>query len=324
VPLIPVAEPYKTKLIAEAHVKNDKVDAMVLARLLAANFICEVWVPLARVRQQRALAAHRARLQQQCNQIKNRLHSILHRHNLLCPENSLFSEAGRAWLRCQQLPEPDHLQARHLLSQLDLLEEQLEEADREVARWASQDPRVPRLMQITGIRYYTAFALLALIGNIQRFATPGKLAAYAGLVPCEDQSGDRHRRGSITKAGRPLLRWLMVEAARSAVRWHPHWQRIHHRIAQRRGTNVATVAVARKLLVTVWFLWTGETVNHHLRPQTFVTKLQHWVYRIGRAHLGVATSREFVQRHLKLLELDHLSRSLVTEGRNGRLRIQSA
>jgi transposase len=81
-----VVNPYKTKLIAEARIKNDKADAEALAKLLAANFICEVWVPHARVRQQRSLAIHRAKLQQQCIAIKNSLHSILHRHNLRCPK----------------------------------------------------------------------------------------------------------------------------------------------------------------------------------------------------------------------------------------------
>ena len=67
-----VANPYKTKLIAEAQIKNDKVDAGILARLLAARFICDVWIPDTPVREQRALAAHRATLQKQCTRIKNR------------------------------------------------------------------------------------------------------------------------------------------------------------------------------------------------------------------------------------------------------------
>jgi transposase len=203
-----VVNPYKTKLIAEAQIKNDKVDADALAKLLAANFICEVWVPTARVRQQRSLATHRAKLQRQCTKIKNSLHSILHRHNLRCPESSLFSRAGQEWLNSCPLPEPEGLRARHLLSQLVLLEEQLQEADGEVARWASRDPRVPILMQITGIGYFSAFAILAFIGNIERFPAPGKLTSYGGLVPRESQSGEHHYRGRITKAGHPLLRCL--------------------------------------------------------------------------------------------------------------------
>jgi len=319
-----VANPYKTKLIAEARIKTDKVDASVLAHLLASRFICDVWVPNAQVREQRALATHRATLQRQCTRIKNRLHSILYRHHLHCPQKSLFSTAGRHWLLALELPMVDMLQLRHLLRQLALLEDEVDEADRLIARLASQDLRVPRLMQESGIGYYTAFAILAAIGDIQRFPSPHQLASYAGLVPRQHQSGGHAFNGHITKAGNPLLRWLMVEAARAAVRWDPHWQRVYARIARRRGSNIATVAVARKLLVTIWYLLTQSAIYHHLQPQTFVTKLQEWAYRIGHAHLPTNSSKEFVYDHLIALQLHDLAKSLTVKGRNGRLSLQLA
>jgi transposase len=254
-----VANPYKTKLIAEARIKNDKVDAMVLAQLLAANFVCDVWVPDEQVREQRTLAAHRATLQRQCTCIKNRVHAVLRRHNRRCPEKSLFSTAGLEWLRALTLPLADELQVRHLLDQLSNLEAQLDETDRLIARQAASDPRVPMLMQMTGIGYYSAFTILSVIGNVQRFPSSRKLSAYAGLVPSQHQSGQRTFNGHITKQGHPMLRWLLVEAARSAVRWDPHWRQVHRRIALRRGTNIATVAVAWRLLVTIWHLLSDKT-----------------------------------------------------------------
>jgi transposase len=319
-----VANPYKTKLIAEAQIKNDKVDASVLARLLAARFICDVWIPDAPVREQRALAAHRATLQKQCTRIKNRLHNLLQCRNLRCPQSSLFSPAGQHWLHALQLPSLDRLQVRHLLAQLAVLQQELDETDRLIAQAASQDPRVPRLMQASGIGYYTAFAILAAIGQIQRFPSPDKLAAYAGLVPRQYQSGQHAFSGHITKTGSPLLRWLMVEAARVAVRWDPHWRQLYQRIATRRGSNIAAVAVARQLLVVIWYLLTRQTTYYHLQPQTFVTKLQEWAYRIGRAHLPANSSKEFVYQHLLALGLDDLAHSLSVRGRNGRVCIHTA
>jgi len=319
-----VANPYKTKLIAEARIKNDKVDALVLAHLLASRFICQVWVPDAQVREQRSLAVHRATLQKQCTRIKNRLHSVLHRHNLRRPEESLFSDAGRDWLLSLELPTVDMLQVRHLLRQLALLEDELDEADRLIARLSSRDPRVPRLMQATGIGYYTAFSILATIGNIQRFPSPHNLTSYAGLVPRQHQSGKHSFHGPITKAGNALLRWLMVEAARTAVRWDPHWRRVHARIARRRGSNIATVAVARKLLVSIWYLLTDRAIYHHLQPRTFVRKLQDWAYRIGHANLPASSSKQFVYDHLVALKLDDLAHSLIVKGRKGRLHLQTA
>ena len=317
------ANPYKTKLIAEAHIKNDKVDAIALAKLLAARFIPEVWVPEDQVREQRGLAAHRATLQKQRTQVKNRVHHLLARHNLRCPEKSPFSPPGRRWLLSLVLPQADRLQVHHLLRQLDMLEDELNETDLLIARLASQDPRIPYLMQITGIGYYTAFAILAAIGHIDRFPWPDKLAAYGGLVPRQHQSGDRNFHGHITKAGNPLLRWLMVEAARAAIRWDPHWRQVHDRIARRRGSNIAVVAVARRLLVLVWHLLTKKDIYRYLQPQTFVTKLQNWAYRIGRTHLPSPSTRDFVHAHLSTLGLHDLAKSLTTN-RNGQLRVQSA
>jgi len=319
-----VANTYKTKLIAEAQIKSDKVDALALARLLAANLICDVWIPSAQVREQRTLSAHRASLQQRCTQVKNQLHNMCHRRSQQCPEPSLFTAAGRQWLLDLPLPEADRMRIRHLLLQLQCLQEQMDEADREIARRSVQDKRVPRLMQVCGIGYYTAYAILASIGNIQRFPSGDKLAAYAGLVPRLYQSGDRAFYGHITKGGNPLLRWLMVEAARSAVRYDPHWRQIHDRIAHRRGTNIATVPVARKLLVVIWHLLTEKSVYCHLRPQAFVRKLQEWAFRIGRNYLPAASSKEFVYDHLSHLGLHKLAESLAYGGRNCRLRLQAA
>jgi transposase len=319
-----VANPYKTKLIAAARIKNDKVDALSLAQLLAGDLICDVWVPSARAREQRTLSAHRVSLQWRCTEVKNQLHNMCHRYNEQCPESSLFTAAGRQWLLDLPLPTVDRMRIRHLLAQLNLLEEQLDEADREIARQAAQDERVPRLMQICGLGYYSAYAVLAYIGNIQRFPEHSKLTAYAGLVPRQYQSGKRAFYGHITKSGNAILRWLMVEAARAAIRFDPYWGEIHARIARRRGTNIATVAVARKLLVVVWHLLAEESSYRYLRPQTFVTKLQEWAFRIGQEHLPASSSKEFVYDHLERLGLHHLAQSLSYKGRNARLCTQAA
>lgn len=319
-----VANPYKTKLIAEARIKNDKVDALTLAQLLAGDLICDVWVPSAQVREQRTLSAHRASLQWRCTAVKNQLHNMCHHHSERCPESSLFTASARQWLLDLPLPAMERMRIRHLLAQLDLLEEQLDEADRQIARQAAQDERVPRLMQICGLGYWTAYALLAYIANIQRFPEHSKLAAYAGLVPRQYQSGKRAFYGHITKSGNAILRWLMVEAARAAIRFDPYWGQIHARIARRRGTNIATIAVARKLLVVIWHLLAEESTYRYLRPQTFVTKLQEWAFRIGQDHLPVPSSKEFVYDHLARLGLHHLAQSLSYKGRNARLCTQAA
>lgn len=318
-----VTNPYKTKLIAEARIKSDKVDALVLARLLASNFTCDVWVPQPQVRHDRNLAEHHISLKKQRTRIKNRLHNTLRRHNLNCPEKSIFTRVGRAWLIALKLHRVDKLQIRHLLQQFDLLEELINETDQLISQRAYQDPRTIRLMQLTGIGYFAAFTILAIIGDINRFSSADNLTSYAGLVPSLHQSGNHSYSGHITKRGSSTLRWIMVETARVAVRWDPHWKRFYERIRRKRGSNVAAVAVARKMLVVIWHLLVHNSHYHYLQPQTFVTKLQTWALRIGKANHSYCSSISFVRHALSALGLLHLSKSLFSDPK-GRLRFQSS
>jgi len=314
-----VANPYKTKLIAEARIKSDKVDAIALAQLLASRFIAEVWVPDHETQQHRHLAAHRATLVRQCTRIKNRLHALVSRHNLHCPHPSLFSKEGRHWLSQQTLAPIPQLECRHWLRQLDLLKADIQETERLIAQRAVADARIPRLIQLTGIGVFTAFAILAQIGDIHRFASPKKLASFAGLVPSLHQTGNHSFNGHITKAGSPVLRWLLVEAARTAVRFDPHWQAIYNRLKAQRGANIAAVAVARKLLVVIWHLLHNHSTYYFLRPQTYVTKLQQWARLIGCQTLAIS-SREFVEQQLQRVHLEHIIQSLVST-KKGNLKV---
>jgi transposase len=318
-----VANPHKTRLIAEARIKTDQVDALALARLLASRFIPEVWVPVKQVRQHRALVTHRATLSRQIVQVKNRIHNLLFRHNLRSPERYVFSTAALAWLRALELQPLERLEMTHLLGQLELLMSQRQETQQQIARLAAQDQRVPRLMQITGVGYFMAFAILAHIGDIHRFPAPKKLSSYAGLVPSLHQSGRHSYSGHITKAGSPELRWLMVEAARIAVRFDPHWQRVYQQICGRRGDSIAVVTVARKLLVVIWHLLHNHSIYYHLQPQSFIRKLQDWAWSIGKQHLPAASSIAFVQTCLQTLDLHELATALTTTPK-GKLRLDSS
>ena len=305
-----VSNPAKTRLIAQARIKTDKFDALALARLLASGFICDIWVPVSKVREQRALVAHRQGLSKHSTQVKNRLHALLRRHDLRCPVSSVFSPEGRAWFESLDLSPVETLERQQLLAQLDLVQAQLAEANTFIARHTQHDPRITRLMQIPGIGFFTAFSVLAAIGDINRFPSPKHLSSYAGLVPSVHQSGQKNFTGHITKAGRPLLRWLMVEAAHFAVRWDPHWQAVYQNIAKRRGKSVALVAVARKLLVVIWHLLAREAPYLYLNPSSFTRKLTEWAWAIGRENLLAENARAFVAHQLQVTDL-----ALAVEGR---------
>ena len=94
---VTVVNPQLVKLITLARVKTDARDTIHLARLLAAGLLPSIWVPPHEVRELRSLVAHRSRLIRQRTQARNRLQSVLHRHNLLPPEGTPFANCHRAW-----------------------------------------------------------------------------------------------------------------------------------------------------------------------------------------------------------------------------------
>jgi hypothetical protein len=81
---------------------------------------------------------------------------------------------------------------------------------------------------------------------------------YLGLIPCEDFSADRQRLGHITKQGSSLVRYLLAEAAQAAVRRDPGWRRRFVHLAMRRDRRIAKVAMARRLAVSLYWMWCKE------------------------------------------------------------------
>jgi transposase len=144
-----VSNPSKTRAIAEAKVKTDKVDARILAQLLAADFLPPVWLPDDRTRALRRQVTRRAHLVRQRTRIKNQVHAILARNLAPTPPMSdLFGKTGRHWLSIQPLPADERSSVQALLRQLDFHGGELAVVDKELAVEALSDPAVARLMTI--------------------------------------------------------------------------------------------------------------------------------------------------------------------------------
>ncbi|WP_157467931.1 transposase, partial [Edaphobacter aggregans] len=123
---------------------------------------------------------------------------------------------------------------------------------------ARKRPEVLRLMTHPGVGPITALAFVLVLGSPDRFGCGHQIGSYLGLIPCEDSSADRQRLGHITKQGSSLLRFLLVEAAQAAVRWDPDWRRRFVHLAMRRDRRIAKVAMARKLAVSLYWMWRKE------------------------------------------------------------------
>ena len=278
-----VANPRQVRLIAEARIKTDVIDATVLARLYASGFLPEVWIPDEATLGLRREVTRRTQIVRQRARLKTIVQSILHAHLVPpCPHADLFGPRGRAWLLAQALP-PDERDAvdRHL-REYDRLSEDLRVVERGLARDALADLNVKRLMTIPGIDMVVAVGLIAAIGPVERFAGPDRLVAYLGLNPGVHQSGEGGpRHGRITKQGRSHARTMLVEAAWQAVRGPGPLRAFFQRVSGRRGPHVAAVAVARKLAVIIWHLLTRGEDYAWVRPALHAKKLRDLELRSG-------------------------------------------
>ena len=144
---------------------------------------------------------------------------------------------------------------------IDCLSNQIRQADRELALEAKNHPLCHRLMTVPGVGPITALRFVATIDEVERFGDASRIASYLGLVPGEWSSSDRQQRMGITKAGSPKLRWLLVQAAWSALRSKrgQELQQWTRQVEHRRGSRVAVVALARKLSGIMFAIWRDGT-----------------------------------------------------------------
>ena len=251
-----ISNPQKTRAIAEARVKTDKVDAEVLAQLLAADYLPGVWLADDQTHALRRQVARRAHIVRQRTRLKNQIHSILHR-NLVprCPAADLFGHKGRRWLAEQLLPEDERQAVGALLRQLDFHGQELRIMDAELGRIGLASADVKRLMTIPGVDATVALSIVAAVGDFGRFASPDKLVSYLGLNPRARQSGGQPAsHGRITKQGRAHARGMLVEAAWVAAKTPGPLRAFFERVRARRGMQIAVVATARKLACLCWQL----------------------------------------------------------------------
>jgi transposase len=270
-----VANAAEVKEIANARVKTDKEDIKKLLKLLIGGIVPEVWVPPMHVRELRAFISYRSRLVSMATMIRNRLQSLLHKHNLLLPEEGLLNEAW--WQTQTSISSLEKMQIRQEVALLAEVEKQKAAVDKELGHqstgkeWGSQ---AILLMQIPGVGVIVAMTVLSAIGDISRFENAKKLVGYAGIGAGVHDSGNTHKEKKITKKGRRELRWAMVEAAWRAVRMSPLWKEEYEKHLKRmRKPNQAIVVVARKLLIAIWHVLSKEETDIHASEDDLAYKM---------------------------------------------------
>jgi transposase len=257
-----LAHPKKLRVIAESTRKSDQIDANVLADFLALDLIPTAYRPTPRQRQHRALVRQRYFLGRQITAVKNKIRHVLAAYN--ADRRDLFSDQGQEYLAGVEVSAADRFVLEQLLASWRHLDEQRHALDKELRRFAKQAPQAEQearevLGSIPEVGPVTIDIVLSELGDVGRFRSAKKVAAYAGLAPGQRESAGRAKEVGITKQGSGLLRWALVEAAWRLVRKSRRWQTVFEGLRKRRGQKKAIVAVARRLLgVMVALLRSGQ------------------------------------------------------------------
>jgi transposase len=276
-----VAAPSRIPTLPGDHRKTDRLDASRLALFLRGGQLTPVSPPTPHTEALRSLVRTRQSIQQDVVRARHRLQKFLLLRGFVWRAGGNWSAKHWTWLRSLKLElEEDQMTADFLRLELELRIESLKALDQRIQRRAQQADvcsQTIALQAFRGVGLFTAVCVVAEMGDPFRFGSPAQVASYCGLIPSEHSSGQVIRRGGITRSGNPRLRRLIVESAQQYARnpgpgYARHTRRAqapqavvelarkadrrlserYHRIAHKKHTNQAKVAVAREL---VGFLW---------------------------------------------------------------------
>lgn len=248
--------------LKEAHANNDKISAVRIGKAYLAGTAKTVWVPDAKTQERRDwFHAHRKAVKR-TTQMRNRLLSYLSDQGVRLAKGTPLAKGTEAATQLRKLKDwsPRQWQViEGLLMELRHADEQRDHWRSLIAQEVLADPQLLSIVRLCGVREMVAFALGALIGDIQRFAEPRKLVKYIGLNPAFDESGEGKWSGGIAGHGRKDLRGLLIESAQAILRSsHPLAKWGKKLLARKGSVNLAAGAVARKLTVAIWYLLMGR------------------------------------------------------------------
>ena len=308
-----ILDSIKVGQIGKTYCKTDKHDAQKIAKIYLSDLANNVWVPDKKTTLRREVLSKFQQAKKSLTKTKNMIRSYMTEHNLQKPQGlKLYTEKGKIWLKKSY--KWDAIQ----FELIDILFNELEhtkETKKKIARIMildiMNDAKVFSLVKLCGVRCITAFAIAAAVGDISRFENSKKLAAYLGLIPSVNQSGENKRHGGVGKGGRKETRSFIVQGAQALLKASDEYgggfKTWGWKIVHKKGRNVATIAVARKMAVAAWYHLKGHKTNIHIPPKSIKTKVDKIAQELGAEcikSLGYKNSREFKDKiEEKLLEV---------------------
>lgn len=266
---IVLAHPGKLRVIAESTRKSDKLDAKVLAEMLASDQIPASYRPTPRQRAHRQLVRQRQFWQRKITGVRNKIRRLLSNYNL--DRSDLFTEVGQVWLKTATVSDVDRFCLDQLVDEWTDLVKRLEATDqklREFAKLGSDQEQFDRVLlrTVPGVGPVTSEVILAELADPRRFSSLKKVVAYAGLAPGQRESAGKRKNLHIEKTGSPLLRWVLVQAAWQLTKRSPKWQTIYENLKGRIGTKKAIIATSRRLLTVCVTLLKRQEVYREITP----------------------------------------------------------
>ena len=231
----------------------------------------EVYLPSAEIDDLRSMTRYRKSIGEEITMLKNRIHATLTRHGISIPVADIFGKRGLRIIESLSsvLSKMEKITLADMLERIKDLKDRSSYIEDEMARCTMGNNNVKLLMTIPGINLYSATSIVAEIGDIKRLDKKEKLASYAGITPRQNQSGNRDIKGHITKHGPSMLRFMLVTAAHSLIKYSKRMKMKYLSIVRRIGKNRAIVAIARILVETIYVMLSrGEEFHDQIESLT--------------------------------------------------------
>jgi transposase len=212
----------------------------------------EAWIAPPATRELRELVRYRAKLVALRSGLKAQVHAVMAKEGVLPSRADMFCKAGNAQLDEMALGDAYTIRVESLRDLIEVYDREVAMLERQIRQRLGGDRGYRAIQAINGIGPTMAAILVAEIGDVSRFRSAAALCSWAGLTPKHNESDTTVRRGGVTKQGSRLVRWAVIEGT---VRYHGGGKLAadYRKIAERRGKNKATVAIARKVLTLVYY-----------------------------------------------------------------------
>jgi transposase len=246
-----LAHPLGVKGFSYRRVKNDENDSQDLADLLRMNRLPEAWIAPPEVRDLREGVRHRAKLVAIRSNLKSQVHAVLAKQGVPVRISDIFDVGGTVFLNGLDLPGEYRARVDSLRRLIGMLDFEIDTIGRRIQARLRHDPEWQAIQALPGVGPVLATVFVAEIGDVTRFTSPDQLTCWAGMTPKHRESDTTVHRGRITKQGNRAVRWAAIEAVQRTSAGQTG--AVKARLGPRRGTNIAKVAAARKLLTLVYY-----------------------------------------------------------------------